>query len=349
MLTGLPYGKQGRQRELLGHAETAIADKSPMHISYISAPKEAEKFPTRDSRKVQYDEHSPEARLMGTTEGQLVGHSLIPLAAGIKLSTKADEPHQSYIQGISTNVMANNFQHVNDKLAAMGRKSPYKDMGAKFQNDLEGYYSNLLAGHTATGRGYVAGTEHHPMEPDREHVPYKLTRKEADFIGTVINNTAAFAKHDDAKKIRELARVNGSLITEKGETNRMRHDIEEHEPGWRERVLEPTIRSFKTGLIHEIHPSEEHMPETIRPGKHFQSLTKSIARTSERGRPDIAIAAGLHHTFQDNKAINEIERDFSKHKIEETMARTRLKALGEDPDEYQFRERHRRPDHALRR
>ena len=75
--------------------------------------------------------------------------------------------------------MANNFQHVNDKLAAMGRKSPYKEMGAKFQNDLEGYYSNLLAGHTATGRGYVAGTEHHPMEPDREHVPYKLSRKEA--------------------------------------------------------------------------------------------------------------------------------------------------------------------------
>ena len=336
LLSGLPYGKQGHQRGLLAQAETAIADKSPMHISYISAPKEAAKFPTRETRTTQYDEHSPEARLMGTTEGQLVGHSFIPLAAGVKLSTKAGEPHQSYLQGISTNVMANNFQHVNDKLAAMGRKSPYKEMGAKFQNDLEGYYSNLLAGHTATGRGYVAGTEHHPMEPDREHVPYKLSRKEADFIGTVINNTAAFAKHDDAKAIRELARVNGSLITEKGETNRMRHDIEEHEPGWRERVLEPTIRSFKTGLIHEIHPSEEHMPMEIRPGKHYQSLTKSIARTSERGRPDIAIAAGLHHNFEDNRKINEIERDFSDHKIEESMARTRLKALGEDPDEYRF-------------
>ena len=74
----------------------------------------------------------------------------------------------------------------------------------------------------------------------------------------------------------------------------------------------------------------------IRPGKHYQSLTKSIARTSERGRPDIAIAAGLHHNFEDNRKINEIERDFSDHKIEESMARTRLKALGEDPDEYRF-------------
>jgi hypothetical protein len=107
-----------------------------MHISYISAPAEAEKFPTRESRKVQYDESSPEARLMGTTTGQLVGHSFIPLNAGIKLpdkkGEKAGEPHQGYVQGISTNVLANNFQHLNDKLAGMGRKTPYEKLGTKF-------------------------------------------------------------------------------------------------------------------------------------------------------------------------------------------------------------------------
>ena len=81
----------------------------------------------------------------------------------------------------------------------------------------------------------MVGTEHHPNEPDTSHVPYRLTRKEADFINTVINNTAAFAKHEDAGKLRELARAHGTLITEAGETNRMRHDIEEHEPGWRQR------------------------------------------------------------------------------------------------------------------
>ena len=336
LLNGLPYGKQGRQRQLLGQTETAIADKSPMHISYISAPKEAAKFPTRDTRKVQYDEHSPEARLMGTTEGQLVGHSVIPLSVGVKLTTKGSEPHQSYIQGLSTNVLANNFQHTNDKLAAMGRTTPYKELGTKFSNDLEGYFHNLNAGHTATGRGYAIGTADHPNEPDREHVPYKLSRKEADFIGTVINNDAAFATHEDAKKLRELARANGTLITEKGETNRMRHDIEQHEPGWRKRVLEPSIRTFKTGLIHEVHASEEHMPETIRPGKGYQALTKALARTSERGRPDIPIGASLHHTFADNRKINEIERDFSDHKISELEARVRLKELGEDPGDYRF-------------
>src|SRR4029077_8687924 len=144
-----------------------------------------------------------------TTEGQLVGHSMIPLNVGVKLpdkkGEKAGDPHQGYIQGLSTNILANNFQHLNDKLSAMGRKTPYKELGAKFANDLEGYFHNLNAGHTATGRGYAVGTEDHPNEPDREHVPYKLSRKEADFIGAVINNTAAFAGHKDAKKLRELA------------------------------------------------------------------------------------------------------------------------------------------------
>jgi len=340
LLNGLPYGKQGRQRGILSQGETAIADKSPMHISYISAPQEAEKFPTRESRKVQYDAHSPEARLMGTTEGQLVGHSMIPLSVGVKLpdkkGEKAGDPHQGYIQGLSTNILANNFQHLNDKLSAMGRKTPYKELGAKFSNDLEGYFHNLLAGHTATGSGYTIGTEDHPNEPDREHVPYMLTRKEADFIGTVINNDAAFSKHEDAKKIRELARANGTLITEKGETNRLQHDIEQHEPGWRKRVLEHAVKTFRAGLVHEILPDEEHMPESIRPGKAYQMLTKALARTSERGRPDIAAGASLHHSFQDNKKINDIERDFSEHRIDEAEARNRIKALGEDPEDYRF-------------
>jgi hypothetical protein len=335
-LAGLPGGHGGRQRQILGEAEQAIAEKRPLHISYISAPQEAAKFPTRESRTVQYAEHSPEARLMGTTEGQLVGHSMIPVSVGVQFPRKAGEPHQSYIQGISTNILANNFQHLNDKLAGMGRKTPYQRLGQKFFNDLEGYYSNLNAGHTATGRGYVLGTEDHPAEPDRSHVPYKLSRGEADFIGTVINNTGAFAKHADAEKLRELARVNGTLITPEGETNRLRHEIEQHEPGWRQRVLEPSIRSFKTGLVHEVHPTEEYMPATIRPGKEFQDFTRAIARTSERGRPDVPISVSLHHTFADNKAINRIERDFSEERISEEEARARLHALGENPDEYRF-------------
>ena len=343
LLSGLPEGQSGRQRSILAEAEEAIAEKRPMHVSYLSAPKEAEKFPTRDSRMFQYDEHSPQARLMGSTTGQLVGHSFIPVSIGVTPSSKKGEPHEGVIHGISTNVLANNFQHLNDKLAAMGRESPYKTMGQKFTNDLEGYFSNLNAGHTATGKGYHLGTSDHPNEPDREHVPYKLTRKEADFINATINNTGAFSKHRDAQKLRELARANGTLITEKGETNRMLHDIEQQDPGWsgrgsgkQGRVLEPSIRSFKTGLIMAHHRSEEHLGEAIRPGKEYQALSKAIQRTSERGRPDVPIATSLHHTFADHKAINNIERDFSEHRIGEAEARAKLKDMGEDPDDYRF-------------
>jgi uncharacterized protein YoaH (UPF0181 family) len=336
LINGLPEGHGGRQHQMLGEAEQAIAEKRPMHISYLSAPKEAQRYPTRESRMVQYDEHSPEARLMGTTVGQMVGHSFIPTAVGIKLPSKAGEPHQSYIQGISTNILANNFQHLNEKLASMGVGTPYKSLGHKFFNDLEGYYSNLNAGHSGTGRGYAIGTEDYPNEPDTSHVPYKLTHKETDFINTVINNTAAFAKHEDAQKLRDLARANGTLITEEGETNRMRHNIEQHEPGWRQRVLEPSIRTFKTGLIVAHHAGEQNMPQTIRPGKEFQDLTRAIQRTNERGRPDVPISVSLHHSFQDNRLINKIERDFSEKRIDEAEARRQLEAMGEDPNEYRF-------------
>jgi hypothetical protein len=353
ILEGLPGGNGGRDRGILARAEEAIRERRPMHISYISAPKEAALYPTRESRLIQYDNHSPEARLMGETTGQLVGHSFIPVAVGINAprTAKPNEPvipgtntalHEGVIHGISTNVMANNFEHINQKLAEMGRESPYKTFGTKFANDLEGYLSNLNAGHTGTGRGYATGTADLPSDADTSHVPYKLTRGEADFINLVLNNTQAFSKNEGGVMARELAHANGTLINENGETNRLRFDIERHSPGWAIRqkggrpVLEPTIRTFSTGLVHEIHPNEERMPATIRPGKAYQDLTKAMARTSERGRPDMAVAASLHHTYTDNKAINNIERAFSEHKIDEAEARSRLKSMGEDPGEYRF-------------
>src|ERR1700751_2213299 len=101
-------------------------------------------------------------------------------------------------------------------------------------------------------------------------------------------------------------------------------------------MLEPSIRSFKTGLIVAHHRDERYFPETIRPGKEFQNLTRAIQHTSEQGRPDVPIATSLHHTYQDNAQINKIERDFSDHKIDEAEAHRRLEAMGEDPDEYGF-------------
>jgi hypothetical protein len=307
-----------------------------MHISYISAPKEAARYPTRESRTVQYEEHSPEARLMGTTEGQLVGHSFIPVAVGIKEPRKKGESHQGYIQGLSTNILANNFGHLNEKLTAMNRATPYSHLDHKFLNDMVGYLGNLNAGHTGTGRGYAVGTEQYPNDPDLSHTPHQLTRNQADFINTVINNTAAFAKHEDGQALRELARANGTLITPQGETNRMRHEITQRDPAWRDRVLEPSIRSFNTGLIHDVLPTEEHMPATIRPGQEFRDLTQAISRIAERGRPDVPISVSLHHNLEHNKSINQIERDFSEGRIDEHQARQALHGLGEDPNEYRF-------------
>jgi N-acetyl-anhydromuramyl-L-alanine amidase AmpD len=351
MWNRVPGGPNGRQRNIVRQAEQAIADKTPMHISYISSPAEAALYPTRESRTTQYEAHSPEVRLMGTTTGQLVGHSMIPVAVGITPGKKVSDPHESVIHGISTNVLANNFQHINTKLVEMGRKTPYKEFGTKFANDLQGYLSNLNAGHTGTGYGHAVGTAEYPNSPDENHVPYKLTRLEADFINATINNTGAFAKHEDGQALRRLAEANGTLITPEGETNRLLHDIEQHDPGWsgrgsgkRGRVLEPSIRSFKTGLIHDVHETEEHMPATIRPGKQYQALTKAVHRTSERGRPDIQISvsprsqpsASMPRDLAHNARINVIEREFSEDRINEAQARKLLEAIGENPDEYQF-------------
>lgn len=302
LLGGLPGGHGGRQRQLLGEGERAIAERRPMHISYISAPKEALKFPTRESRQVQYDKHSPEARLLGKESegiGQLVGHSMIPVAVGITPSKKEGEPHQGVIHGISTNTIANNVHHVNTVLKEMGRESPYPRLSPKLFTDLEGYVSNLNAGHKGTGEGYALGTREYPNEPDRGHIPYRLTRGEADYLNLIINNTMAFPKHARGQALRELARVNGTLITPEGETNPLRFDIENHRPGWaieragKRPVLEPSIKSFNAGLIHEVHAHPHEMRESIRPGREYQQLTESLARTSPRGRPDVPMAVGL--------------------------------------------------------
>jgi hypothetical protein len=107
------------------------------------------------------------------------------------------------------------------------------------------------------------------------------------------------------------------LITEEGETNAIRHMIDarqaairkelanrpEHRDNsmiqeaartsWSKDTLEPTIRSFKAGLIHSIHERREEMPEDIRPGEELKELTESLHRQMPLGRPDIPIAAAF--------------------------------------------------------
>lgn len=143
-------------------------------------------------------------------------------------------------------------------------------LGNKFYNDLEGYISNLNAGHRGTGDHYAPGTEQHPAQIDRNDITYRLTKREANFLNAVINNQAAKAK--SAEGLRELARAGGTLLTPEGETNLIRHAIDVRQAGirqrlaerrenvgnpeiqeaaqwlWSQDVLEPTTRSFKDSL-----------------------------------------------------------------------------------------------------
>jgi hypothetical protein len=294
------------ERVALAAGQTAIANKQPMHVTYASAPPaEGKQSPvTRQSREVNYDESSPQARMLGQTNARLAGHSFIPTSIGVSLPKKKGGANNGYIQGISTSVAAHNHYQLNQALEGMGEKSPYPELNSpKFRNDLSGYVQNLQAGHRGTGDKYMPGTEEFPAQPDRKYVPVRLKQREADFLNAVINNQGA--RH--SKGIQELARKGGTLLSEEGETNPIRQAIDQShiqdkgiaaaaEDRWSKKILEPTIRTFNAGLIHSLHESPEHMPEDIRPKvPGYKELTETLGRElgSERGRPDIGLAAGF--------------------------------------------------------
>jgi hypothetical protein len=313
MLAELPEN----ERVALAAGQTAIQNKKPMHLSYISAPPGPgkESAITRQSREVNYDASSPQARLLGQTNGRLAGDSMIPTAIGIgKNRAKGMAQNSSgYLQGISTSVAAHNHAKLNEALSEMGQESPYPELGhAKFRNDLSGYVQNLLAGHKGTGKGYQAGTAEYPANPDRKYVPYRLKQRESDFLNAVINNQAA--RH--SKGYQALAKAGGTLLNEEGEVNPMRRDIDAHMAGlrggkaeeikddgikkaanerWSKQVLEPTIRTYNAGLIHALHETPEHIPTEIRPKvPGYEKLTETLGRelTTPKGRPDVPV--GVH-------------------------------------------------------
>jgi hypothetical protein len=289
------------QKPILMASQQAIAQKRPMHITYASAPPPPGQIqpPTTRTAEVRYEASSPQARLLGTTDARLSGHTMIPTAVGIAPAKKQGEQHQGYVQGISTNVAANNWWHINQALKRAGVKTPYPHLDDRFENDLHGYIANLNAGHRGTGDRYMPGTETYPAHVDYDYVPYDLKPHEADFLNAVLHNRHALAKTGGAA--RELARKGGTLLTEEGETNPIRQMIDEREPldernrAWSEHTLEPTIRTFKAGLVHALHQRPEDMPQAIRPGEGFKPLTRTLgmALGSEKGRPDIPIAVSF--------------------------------------------------------
>jgi hypothetical protein len=313
--TNLLQNTPKNERVALAAGQTAIANKQPMHITYASAPPSAAKESpiTRASREVNYDESSPQARMLGQTNARLSGHSFIPTSIGISLGKKAGAPNNGYIQGISTNVAAHNHYHLNKALAEAGEQTPYPNLDTRFHNDLSGYIQNLQAGHRGTGADYAPGTKEYPAQPDLDYVPYRLSQRKADFLNAIINNQAA--RHQPA--LKELARKGGTLLTEEGEVNPIRHAIDVRQAGlhhgppeeiadkgiqkaandrWSKNILEPTIRSFNAGLIHALHERPEQIAEAIRPKvPGFQELTKTLGKElgGEKGRPDVPLSVAF--------------------------------------------------------
>jgi hypothetical protein len=304
-----------KEKEVMAKAEEAIANRQPLNTTYASAPRkglEAE-APTTRSRQIEYEMSSPQARLLKQTTAQLAGHTMIPTAVGVKLAAKKGAPHEGYVQGISTNAVANNHWHINQALTEAGHASPYPTLDKKFMNDLEGYISNLNAGYRGTGTSLQPSTKAYQVKVDPRHVAYRIKPEEAEYMNMLINNQAARAKK--AGPLRELARAGGTLYTEEGETNplrlaldmreaKLRHEAAAANPEnpelkkrlekrWSEDTLEPTIRTFKAGLVHETHGSQEAMPEAIRPGEEFKDLTTAMQRHLPRGRPDVPVSVNF--------------------------------------------------------
>jgi hypothetical protein len=303
------------EKKVLDAAQESIANREPMHVTYASAPRTGlgEEAPTTKTRQIEYQLSSPQARMLKQTSAQLAGHTFIPTAVGLKPAGKKGDQHEGYVQGVSMNAAANNHWHLNRAIEEAGQKSPYPNLDNKFFNDMEGYVANLNAGYRGTGKSLQPSTKAYPVKVDRNHVAYRLKPEEAEYMNVLINNQAARAKRAGA--LRELAAKGGTLFTPEGETNPLRHVLDLREARireqqaaahpenpklqerlkkrWSEDTLEPTIRTFKAGLIHAIHGSHEEMPEAIRPGEEFKGMAEVMQRKLPAGRPDVPISVAF--------------------------------------------------------
>jgi hypothetical protein len=280
------------EKSMLSRAERAIAKRGIMYLTHKTAEANAALAASRASRTAEYAA-SPERE-------QLSGHGILPTDIGVSLPKKPGEKARPYIDGLSASVIASNAQKINDNLP----DTRYPDLDhPKFGADLHGYIQNLKNGWMGDGSAAIKSTDEHPVKKTDGYEPYKMEAEEADFLNAILHNVGAKQKGALRAKAHAVSKAHTGLLSEEGETNPIRHKIdnmenpkrmyypgmpEKPEQSWSDEMLESPYKHFNTDQIVAIHDNPREMAESIRP----PTGTERVHQAYRQGTPPSELVAG---------------------------------------------------------
>jgi hypothetical protein len=277
------------QIDFADKVSTALQNGTPIHATYGSAAvKGLQGVPTGESRSVEQKMSSAEARAQGVGEVTEAGKTIIPTSVGVKVDPK--NGNRIYAQGISPDKVVNNAVHLSD---ALGKASPYHDVtGNPFAEDLSKYIQNQRNGWKGDGSAPLQGTTNVNIVVNPDYRPQPLDKVKADFINASFHNPLAQKATVKGQNARELAQANQGHVTESGETNPLREEIdnakirENATELWSKKTLQPSTETIRADLIKALYDIPEHASPKIRPSS--QAVAKVL---KEHGLPKPAMLA----------------------------------------------------------
>jgi hypothetical protein len=280
------------QIDFSNKVSTAIQNGTPIHATYDSAAvKGLQGVPTGESRAVEQKMSSAYARAQGVGEVTEAGKTIIPTSVGVKVDPK--NGNRIYAQGISPDKVVNNAVHLSE---ALGKASPYHDVtGTPFAQDIAKYIQNQKNGWKGDGSAPLQGTTNINIVVNPDYRPQPLDKFKADFINASFHNPLAQKATAKGQNARELAQANQGHVTESGETNPLREEIdnakirENATELWSKKTLQPSTETIRADLTKALYDIPEHASPKIRPSS--QAVAKVL---KEHGLPKPAmLAAGF--------------------------------------------------------
>lgn len=201
-------------------------------------------MPTKEGRAAAQAESSVADRLAGGPM-QTERKTSVPLRVGYNSGTKSFT-----VYGASQEKLLNNFNHLAEKMQDLGITRPFRDINdPKFVAAFKAVIRNQEHGWTGDGKSPSVGTEEFPNTPDptwkdspeRTVVP----DNQFQFVNAILADEGAKPpRRGDAtvsKAKAHLANENQRLLNAEGETNPLRQQINDAEPGWTKATLEDPL------------------------------------------------------------------------------------------------------------
>lgn len=219
--------------------------------------------------------------------------------------------------GASPEKLLSNFNHVAEAVGQLGREVPYRDIhDPHLVGDIKQVIANHENGWKGDGSGKVEGSSVPEMgirATEGYRPQYVIPKERFEFLNMMLGDESAKSSRPEAKPKMALAAENRTLVTSEGETNELRHAINEKlgigqwgktnsagkpvESTWSAATIEnPLSEQIAADLVHGIHPETSRDDASIR----TTGYRGELGRFFDKGKtPDRTFAAAGFQPAED--------------------------------------------------